>query len=60
MDGGDQTASGLVRLRNVERDDLPRMFQMQLDPESNRMAATIPRSAEAFDAHWADGCATRA
>jgi RimJ/RimL family protein N-acetyltransferase len=30
------------------------MFQMQLDTESNRMAATIPRSAEAFDAHWAN------
>jgi RimJ/RimL family protein N-acetyltransferase len=29
------------------------MYEMQLDPESNRMAATIPRSREAFDAHWA-------
>jgi RimJ/RimL family protein N-acetyltransferase len=29
------------------------MYEMQLDPESNRMAATIPRTAEAFDAHWA-------
>jgi RimJ/RimL family protein N-acetyltransferase len=50
----DPPASGLVRLRNVERDDLPRMYEMQLDPESNRLAMTIPRSAEAFDAHWAD------
>jgi RimJ/RimL family protein N-acetyltransferase len=48
------STSGLVRLRTVERDDLPRMYQMQLDPESNRMAVTIPRSAEAFDAHWAN------
>jgi len=48
------TTSGLVRLRNVERDDLPGMYQMQLDPESNRLAVTIPRSAEAFEAHWAD------
>lgn len=47
------TTSDLVRLRNVERDDLPRMYEMQLDPESNRMAVTIPRSAEAFEAHWA-------
>jgi RimJ/RimL family protein N-acetyltransferase/ubiquinone/menaquinone biosynthesis C-methylase UbiE len=46
--------SGLVRFRNVERDDLPRMYQMQLDPESNHLAVTIPRSAEAFDKHWAD------
>lgn len=44
---------GLVRLRNVERGDLPRMYEMQLDPESNRLAGTIPRSAEAFEAHWA-------
>lgn len=46
--------SRLVRLRNVERDDLPRIFQMQLDPESNRLAATFPRNAEAFEAHWAN------
>jgi RimJ/RimL family protein N-acetyltransferase len=46
--------SSPVRIRNVEPDDLPRMYQMQLDPESNRLAVTIPRSAEAFDAHWAD------
>jgi RimJ/RimL family protein N-acetyltransferase len=45
--------AGVVRLRPVEADDLPRLYQMQLDPESNRMASTIPRTAEAFDAHWA-------
>lgn len=45
---------GLVRLRNVERGDLPRMYEMQLDPESNRLAGTIPRNAEAFEAHWAN------
>lgn len=28
------------------------MYEMQLDPESNRLAVTIPRSAEAFSAHW--------
>src|SRR5262249_17699094 len=50
----DPAISGLIRLRNIERDDLPRMYQMQLDPESNRMAVTIPRSAEAFEAHWSD------
>ncbi len=52
-DGASPETGGLVRLRNVERDDLPRMYRMQLDPESNRMAATVPRGAEAFDAHWA-------
>ncbi len=46
--------AGSVSLRNVARDDLPRMYQMQLDPESNRLAVTNPRSAEAFDAHWAE------
>jgi RimJ/RimL family protein N-acetyltransferase len=49
----DPATGGPVRLRRVERDDLPRMFLLQIDPESNRLAGTIPRSAEAFDAHWA-------
>lgn len=42
-----------VRLRPVEGGDLPRMYEMQLDPEANRMAVTIPRPRDAFDAHWA-------
>ncbi|MBP3954203.1 GNAT family N-acetyltransferase [Gemmata sp. G18] len=42
-----------VRLRPVESGDLPRMYDLQLDPDSNRMAATIPRTREAFDSHWA-------
>jgi RimJ/RimL family protein N-acetyltransferase len=42
-----------VRLRDFERDDLPRMYDLQLDPDSNRMAVAIPRTKEAFDAHWA-------
>jgi RimJ/RimL family protein N-acetyltransferase len=29
------------------------MYDLQLDPESNRMAVTIPRTREAFDSHWA-------
>ncbi len=47
------TTSDLVRLRPVERGDLPRMYELQRDPDSNRMAATIPRDREAFDSHWA-------
>jgi RimJ/RimL family protein N-acetyltransferase len=47
------TADDRVRLRPVEPGDLPRIYEMQLDPESNRMAATIPRTREVFDAHWA-------
>ena len=46
------TTDERVRLRPVESGDLPRMFDMQTDPDSNRMALTIPRSREAFDAHW--------
>ena len=47
------TAGDCVRLRPVEPDDLPRMYDLQLDPDSNRMAVTIPRTREAFDSHWA-------
>lgn len=46
------TADDRVRLRPIEPADLPRMFELQLDPESNRMAVTIPRTREAFDALW--------
>ena len=42
-----------VRLPPVQPGDLPRMYDLQLDPESNRMAVTIPRTGEAFDSHWA-------
>lgn len=52
--GDGPATSGPVRVRNVTPDDLPRMYEMQLDPESNRLAVTIPRTAEVFDAHWAD------
>lgn len=46
------TADESIRLRPVQPGDLPRMYEMQLDPESNRMAVTIPRVGEAFDLHW--------
>ncbi len=42
-----------VWLRPVQPGDLPRMYDMQLDSESNRMAVTIPRPQEAFGSHWA-------
>lgn len=47
----DGTAAN-VRLRDVARDDLPTLYEDQLDPEANRMALTHPRSAVDFDAHW--------
>ena len=47
------TADESIRLRPVQPADLPHMYDMQLDPESNRMAVTIPRTVEAFGSHWA-------
>lgn len=47
------TADKSIRLRPVQPGDLPRMYELQLDPESNRMAVTIPRIREAFDSHFA-------
>jgi len=49
----ERTLNNLVSLRDVAREDLPRIYDFQLDPVSNRVAVTIPRSAEVFDAHWA-------
>ena len=52
-EGGGPTTYDRVRLRPAEAGDLPHMYEMQLDPESNRMAVTNHRTREAFDAHWA-------
>ncbi len=41
-----------VRLRPVALDDLPALFEMQTDPESNGMAGTKPRTREAFFNVW--------
>lgn len=55
MEGATEVTTDVrVRLRPVESGDLPRMFELQLDPESNRMAVVKPRSRAAFDAHWAE------
>ena len=43
------TTDECVWLRPVQPCDLPRMYDMQLDPESNRMAVMIPRTEDAFD-----------
>ena len=42
-----------VRLRAVRDEDLPVLFEHQLDAEANRMAAFRPRDRDAFMAHWA-------
>jgi RimJ/RimL family protein N-acetyltransferase len=46
------TTDDCVWLRPVQPGDLPRIYDLQLDPESNRMAVMIPRTLEVFDAHW--------
>jgi len=42
-----------VRLRDVRDDDLPTLFEHQMDPEANRMANFAARDRDAFMAHWA-------
>ncbi|HKH48011.1 MAG TPA: GNAT family protein [Thermoanaerobaculia bacterium] len=41
-----------VRLRDVTESDLPILFEQQLDPEANQMAAFAAREWDAFMAHW--------
>jgi RimJ/RimL family protein N-acetyltransferase len=42
-----------VRLRDVREDDLPTLFEHQMDPEANRMANFGARDRDAFMTHWA-------
>jgi RimJ/RimL family protein N-acetyltransferase len=42
-----------VHLRQVTEDDLPTLFEYQLDRDAVRMAAFPSRDREAFFAHWA-------
>jgi RimJ/RimL family protein N-acetyltransferase len=48
----ESTVISHVRLRDIEQDDLPGMYEFNLDPDANRLAMTTPRSADAFEAHW--------
>ncbi|HYD00283.1 MAG TPA: GNAT family N-acetyltransferase [Phycisphaerales bacterium] len=41
-----------VRIRPVTRADLDFLFQMQQDPEANRLSCVRPRTREQFDAAW--------
>ncbi len=41
-----------VLLRDVLEGDLPILFEHQLDPAANRMAAFMPRDRNAFTEHW--------
>ena len=42
----------LLLLRDVVEADLPILFEHQIDPEANRMAAFPPRQWPAFLDHW--------
>jgi RimJ/RimL family protein N-acetyltransferase len=42
-----------VHLRAVRDEDLPVLYEHQLDEVANRMAAFRPRDRDAFKAHWA-------
>jgi RimJ/RimL family protein N-acetyltransferase len=41
-----------IHLRPTTPADIPALFEMQLDAESNRLAGTRPRDRAAFDAVW--------
>lgn len=41
-----------IELREVVEADLPALFEHQMDPEANRMAAFPARERDAFFAHW--------
>lgn len=42
----------IIELRDVAEEDLPILFEHQIDPEATRMAAFKPRERDEFMAHW--------
>lgn len=50
--GGFLVAGDAIRLRPIGPGDLPALFEIQADPESNDMAGIKPRTREAFFAAW--------
>ena len=50
--GRREDRAGAIRLRPVTPADLPALFEIQCDPESNTMAGTKPRTREVFFAVW--------
>lgn len=42
----------IITLRDVTQDDLPILFEHQLDPQAAKMAAFPSRDWDAFTAHW--------
>lgn len=52
LDASERPATVTVRIRDVVCNDLPTLYEHQLDVEGNRMAFTHPRTADDFDSHW--------
>lgn len=48
-----ETSRPAINLRPITPADLPTLYEIQTDPESNEMAGTKPRGREAFFAIWA-------
>lgn len=42
-----------IQLRPIKSEDLPTLYQHQLDPEANAVAVANPRNLNAFNEHWA-------
>ena len=51
-DASSQSIEKAVRIRPIELGDLDTLYEIEVDPESNAMAVTIPRTKDAFDKHW--------
>jgi RimJ/RimL family protein N-acetyltransferase len=50
---GENFMTSDIQLRDVTEDDLPILFEQQMDPDANQMAAFPARDRDAFMAHWA-------
>ena len=48
----DDADAARVRLRNIDPNDLPTLYEFQLDKESNQLAAVNPRNTDQFHGHW--------
>jgi RimJ/RimL family protein N-acetyltransferase len=52
MESRQSTSAGAVVLRDVIEADLPILFEQQLDPVANELAAFAARDRDAFMEHW--------
>jgi RimJ/RimL family protein N-acetyltransferase len=52
MESRQNTSTGEVVLRDVIEADLPTLFEQQMDPIANELAAFAARDRDAFMEHW--------